>query len=241
LYVQIRETLRSEYEGLPPKTAVPTEQELLERFGVSRITIRKALDDLVRDGLIERRAARGTFVSVPKLTHELNSITSWTEQLCAMGYRPSTLSRSCEEIAPPPPVAYALSLQPEEPVVMLRRVRLSGDEKLTLMTNYIPSRLVPGIAIEWPAVESLYELLESRYRLVPVRAVDTVEAKSATEDQAEALRIAPWSPVLVMTRVSYQQDDAPFELAIAVSRGDRYQYRVELHGRVRAAETKGGV
>jgi GntR family transcriptional regulator len=90
LYVQVREILRGEYSLLPPRTAIPTELELIERFGVSRITLRKAVDDLVVDGLLERHQGRGTFTSVPKLTHELNAISSWTEQLRALGYNPRT-------------------------------------------------------------------------------------------------------------------------------------------------------
>lgn len=233
LYVQVREMLRGEYSQLPPNTAIPTELELIERFGVSRITLRKAVDDLVVEGLLERHQGRGTFTSVPKLTHELNAITSWTEQLRALGYDPRTTNRTCSEIAPPPRVAHALNLADTETVVMLRRTRLAGNDPLSLMTNYIPSRLVPNIAQEAEAAESLYELLERRYNLVPDRATDTVETRAATAEEAETLCIEPWSPILVMTRVSFLKDGAPLELASAISRGDRYQYRVTLHGRAR--------
>ena len=233
LYVQVRETLRGEYSQLPPRTAIPTELELIERFGVSRITLRKAVDDLVVDGLLERRQGKGTFTSVPKLTHELNAISSWTEQLRALGYNPRTAQRICNEISPPRRVAHALDLEPAEKVVMLRRTRLVGAEPLSLMTNYIPSRLVPNFIQESEAAESLYEFLERRYSLVPERAVDTVETRSATDEEAETLCIEPWSPILVVTRLSFLGDGSPLELATAISRGDRYQYRVTLHGRAR--------
>ena len=233
LYVQVREKLRSEYSQLEPNTAIPTELELMRRFGVSRITLRKAVDDLVVDGLLERHQGKGTFTSVPKLTHELNAITSWTEQLRALGYNPRTTNRTCTEIAPPRRVAHALNLSGSEKVVMLRRTRLVGDEPLSLMTNYIPSRLVPNIAKQAESAESLYELLERRYHLVPDRATDTVETRAATAEEADTLNVEPWSPILVMTRLSFLKDGSPLELAFAISRGDRYQYRVTLHGRAR--------
>jgi GntR family transcriptional regulator len=233
LYVQVREKLRNEYSQLEPNTAIPTELELMRRFGVSRITLRKAVDDLVVDGLLERHQGKGTFTSVPKLTHELNAITSWTEQLRALGYNPRTANRTCSEIAPPRRVAHALNLSGSEKVVMLRRTRLVGDEPLSLMTNYIPSRLVPNIAKEAESAESLYELLERRYQLVPDRATDTVETRAATAEEADTLNVEPWSPILVMTRLSFLKDGSPLELAFAISRGDRYQYRVTLHGRAR--------
>jgi GntR family transcriptional regulator len=235
LYVQVRETLRGEYSQLPPQTAIPTELELIERFGVSRITLRRAVDDLVVDGLLERHQGRGTFTSVPKLTHELNAISSWTEQLRALGYKPRTAQGICKEVSPPRRVAHALDLKPDENVMMLRRTRLVGEEPISLMTNYIPSRLVPNFGQESEGTESLYELLEQRYHLVPDRATDTVETRSATDEEAETLCIEPWSPVLVVTRVSFLKDGSPLELAIAISRGDRYQYRVTLHGRARMA------
>lgn len=233
LYVQVRETLRGEYTLLAPKTPIPTELELIERFNVSRITLRKAIDDLVVEGLLERRQGRGTFTSIPKLTHDLNAITSWTEQLRALGYNPRTSHRVCREIPAPSRVAHALNLNPSEKVIMLRRTRLAGDEPLSLMTNYIPSRLVPNISKESEMAESLYELLEQRYGLVPDRAVDTVETRSATDEESEILGVEPWSPILVVTRVSFLKNGAPLELVSAISRGDRYQYRVVLYGRAR--------
>src|SRR5690349_7128858 len=112
LYVHVRETLRGEYSQLPPKTLIATVLELMERFGVSRITLRKAIDDLVVEGLLERQQGKGTFTSSPKLTHELNAITSWTEQLRALGYNPRTAHRTCREISAPSRVAHALNLSP---------------------------------------------------------------------------------------------------------------------------------
>ena len=116
---------------------------------------------------------------------------------------------------------------------MLRRIRLVGEEPLSLMTNYIPTRLVPNINQECESVESLYELLEERYGLIPARAIDTVETRSATDEEAETLGIEPWAPILVVTRLSFLEGDVPLELANVISRGDRYQYRVTLHGRAR--------
>ena len=116
---------------------------------------------------------------------------------------------------------------------MLRRTRLAGDEPLSLMTNYLPSRLVPNIIKTSEMVESLYELLEQRYGLIPERAIDTVETRSATDEEAETLGVEAWSPILVVTRLSFLKDGTPLELVTAISRGDRYQYRVTLHGRAR--------
>jgi GntR family transcriptional regulator len=233
LYAQVREALREEISGMEPGEAIATEAALEERFGVSRITIRKALDDLEGEGLVVRQQGRGTFVRQPKLTHELTAITSWTEQLRALGYEPHTSNVECETVPAPKRIAAMLEVG-DEPLVRLSRLRLADDEPVSVMINYLPARLVPGLAERGLRDESLYEYLEREHRLVPATAVDTVETREATEQEAELLGIPPYSPVIQVTRVSHLEDGSPLEVALATSRGDRYQYRVVLSGRAKA-------
>ncbi len=234
LYLQVREKLREELSHMEPGQAIPTERELESRFGVSRMTIREAVDDLVVEGLLVRQQGRGTFVQKPKLTHELSTITSWTEQLEALGYTPRTSQLWIEEIEAPERAAFALHLAKAERVFKIRRVRLASQEPITLMVNYLPSRLVPGLPEKMARHESLYEVLEKEYGLAPTSAVDTVECRSSTHEEAQQLKIEPWAPVICVTRIGYLEGGRPLELAQAVSRADRYQYRVTLQGRARA-------
>lgn len=233
LYAQIREILRAEVGAMEPGNSIPSEPELQARFDVSRITLRKAVDDLVTEGLLVRQQGRGTFVQKLKVTHELNSITSWTEQLLAIGQVPRTLHLETEEIDPPKRIARDLKLNSRDTAFVLRRLRLVNDEPLTLIVNYIPTQLVPGFIEKAPLRESLYETLAKEYGLVAARAVDMVESRSATDEEAKRLRVDPWDPLLCVSRVSYLADGRPLEVGLAISRGDRYQYRVELYGRAR--------
>ena len=231
LYVQVRERLRDELSPLQPGTLIPTEARLEERFSVSRITIRRAIDDLVLDGMLVRQQGRGTFREAPKLVHELNAITSWTEQLKDLGYEPHTAAQELSEIPVPKKIAQLLQLSLDEKVIQLRRTRLANNEPITLMVNYLPSRNVPGFLELGLQTESLYQCLRDRYGYSPATATDTVETRAASEAESERLKIEPWSPVLVVTRVAHMEDGRPFELAVAVSRGDRYEYRVKLQSR----------
>jgi DNA-binding GntR family transcriptional regulator len=231
LYVQVRERLRDEFAALPPGSLIPTEARLEERFSVSRITIRRAIDDLVLEGLLVRQQGRGTFREAPKLVHELNAITSWTEQLKDLGYAPHTAAQELTEIPAPKKIAQLLQLALDEKVIQLRRTRLANNEPITLMVNYIPSKNMPGFLETGLQTESLYECLRVRYGLSPAVATDTVETRPASEAESERLKIEPWSPVLVVTRVAQMDDGRPFEVAVAVSRGDRYEYRVKLQSR----------
>lgn len=233
LYVQVRERLREDVSQMKPGEAIPTEHELEIRFGVSRMTVRNAVNDLAVEGLLVRHQGRGTFVQEVKLTHELNMITSWTEQLAALGYTARTSDLEIEVIDPPKRVARDLGLNPGDRVFVVRRVRMASEEPVTLMVNYLPVRLVAGLHEKFLLGESLYRTLEEEYGLMPTRAVDTVEARAATDVEAKRLRIEHWAPVVCVTRVSYLSDERPLEVAVAISRGDRYQYRVELHGRAR--------
>ena len=228
LYIQVREKLRQELATAHQGEMIAPEGALEERFSVSRITIRKAIDDLVGEGLLVRRQGRGTFREIPKLVHELNSITSWTEQLKALGYVPHTASREVAEIPAPKKIAHLLQVPPGELLIQLRRTRLANAEPITLMVNYIPSRLVPGFMEANLETESLYELLGTKYGLFPAEATDTVETRPASEMESERLRIEAWAPVLVVTRVANLAGGTPLEVAVAVSRGDRYEYRVKL-------------
>lgn len=237
LYVQVRDALREELLQLPAGTMIPTESELEARFGVSRITIRKAVDDLVAEGLVIRQQGRGSFVQKPKLTHLLNTITSWTQSLQVLGYTPGTSSADIEKMKAPRRIARLLELGDGDEVYKINRLRLASGEPISLMVNYIRADLVPGLEEKLGSFESLYELLQVEYGIVPAFAEDTVETREATDKEAELLKIEPWSPVLYVTRVAYLEGGVPLEVAVVTSRGDRYQYKVALHGRSRANAT----
>jgi GntR family transcriptional regulator len=235
LYVQIREKLRSELSQMEAGEPIPAEAELEKEFRVSRITVRRAIEDLVAEGLLVRQQGRGTFVQRPKLTHELGSITSWTDQLRTLGFVPKTSHRKIHREIPPAYVAEALCLAAEEEVFRIQRVRLANREPISYMINYLPVRLVPGFVEHKFTQESLYEVLEHEYGLVPAVAVDTVGTRPASEEEVHALKIDHKAPVMSVRRVSYLADGSPLEMAIVASRGDRYQYQVTVGGRYRFA------
>lgn len=235
LYVQIREKLRSQLAQMEPGDPIPAEAELGEKFRASRITVRRAVEDLVAEGLLTRQQGRGTFVQRPKLTHELSRITSWTEQLRTLGFAPKTAHRKVRREKAPTHILEALRLNKGEEVVRIERVRLANREPISYMINYLPSRLIPGFHQRKFTDESLYEVLERDYGLKPDMSVDTVGTRPASEEEADALRVERKAPVLSVRRISYLEDGTPLELAVVASRGDRYQYQVTLRGRPRSA------
>jgi GntR family transcriptional regulator len=233
LYAQIRERLRNETMQMTPGSAILPEVELEQNFGVSRITVRRAIDDLVQEGILVRKQGKGTFVQSPKLTHELNAVTSWTEQLRMLGFTAQTADLQIREVEASPALAKELRISRGDALCMVMRLRLANGEPMSLMTNYLPASLVPELARKFVKGESLYDLLNKVYGLVPDVAIDKVETRLPTREEAKRLMIPARTPVLCVNRISYLTEGTPLEKSVVISRGDRYQYQVSLRGRAR--------
>ncbi len=229
LYHQLKEKLiqliESKYE---PNSLLPTESEFERMFGVSRMTVRLAMNALVEEGLVVRQQGRGTFVQSPKITHSLTSVTSWTQQMKERGFTPQTVKTELDLAAPPRKIAQMLGISGDERVVRLKRLRYANDEPMCIMINYLVEKRVPGFVEGGFQEESLYRYLEREYRLSIAEAHENVEAREASEHEAEELKIAPYSPVLFVTRLSFLPDRTPFEVVYLTSRADRYQYQIIL-------------
>ncbi len=238
LYKQIARTLRVQVKELQPGDPLGTEADLEQRFGVSRITIRHAIDELAQDGLVIRRPGMGTFVARTKVADKLGVLYSWTERMQELGFDPHTVDCEILQIIPPPWAAQALHLDMAAPEGMLRiqRLRYAGDEPLALMIDYLRSRFAPDLAEKGLEGESLYDTLEKRYNLELIRAEDSVAARRATLLEGKLLDIEIGAPVLQMTRITYVPEDEAIGVGLVISRGDRYEYRVTGYPRLPRAK-----
>lgn len=235
LYYQVKESLLEKIKSNQFKVGdlIPSESELQEEYNVSRITIRRAIQELVQEGHLYTRQGRGTFVSRPKVSQELNLITSWAETMAAMGMRPET--KRIEYFVEPAPVNIArlLNIPIGDKVYRIERLRYADGEPTCIMTNYLSPAVVPGLLDKGLKSESLYETLEKHYSIVLSRAEETVEAKAAKASEAELLNIKRGAPLLCATRVTYDITDRPVEVVISITRADRYSYKIRMTGRNR--------
>jgi GntR family transcriptional regulator len=224
LYLQVKQALQRDIEReMHPGQALPAEPELEKRFGVSRITIRRALDELESEGLIIRRQGRGTFVREPPIMQEMSTLFSWTYAMRRMGYEIETRRCEIDLIEPSRELSSWLQLALQQRVVRIRRLRYAAGAPVCLMTNYLPEGLIPDLLEQGLRHESLYTTLVE-HQLIPVHAADRVEARAATAWEAELLQIAPQSPLLQVTRISYDAGGHPLDVAVVSSRADRYSY-----------------
>lgn len=229
-YQQLADLLRreiSEREARDQVYQLPSENELAERHGITRATVRHALDVLERDGWIYREKGVGSFAAIRRVEHELTQLVSTTEDMRRRGWALTTQVVSLEQSPAAPYVAHALEITEGSPVYELCRLRLVDGEPLSLQTVYLPVELCPNLE-ENDLTGSLYHLLETRYELRLWTGKEILRARCATPYEADLLRIKQDMPVMYMERTTYAANGVAVEYLEAVWRGDRYDFKVTL-------------
>lgn len=213
-------------DGLSPHEQLPTEREFAETLEVNRQTVRRALDELERDGVVYRLQGAGTFVSATRISKSFE-LTSFSEDMRARGMRPGSRSVDVRISPAGQTVGYALNLSPREDVVRVRRVRTADDVPICLEESSFEAGSVPGLE-NGIIGDSLYDDLRTRFGLVAVRADQEIHAVVLDEEQAAALQTPPFSPAFLVKRTTYDARSRAVEYAESVYRGDRYSYQLSI-------------
>lgn len=231
LHVQLKQALRDQILGgaWAPGDLLPGENDLCQATGLSRTTVRQALSELTREGLLVRERGRGTFVAAPKLTERAaERLSGFFEDMVTLGYPPVSQVLKQHVIPASDQVAARLELRPGDEVVEIERLRMVNDEPVVLTTTTLPHRLCPGLETADLTQRSLYEFLETSCGLTLARGRRTIEAVSADARQAKLLGVAKGAPLVYLESVSYLDDGEPIEYYLAYHRGDRSRFEVEL-------------
>jgi GntR family transcriptional regulator len=226
LYLRLEKALRSAIERrqFQPNEAIPAERELAQDLKISRITVRKAIDRLVAQGLLTRRQGAGTFVA-ERVEKQFAKLTSFSEDMIARGRVPSSEWLVKAEGAVTPDEALTLGLSPGAPVYRFHRIRSADGAPMALEHSTIAGSCLPGL----DAVGvSLYAALEAEGNR-PVRALQRLRAVLFDERQAELLRVAPGAPGLFIERRSFLEDGRAVEMTHSWYRGDAYDFVAELN------------
>ncbi len=233
LYRRIESDLRDRIRAgeLAPGVQVETELELMERYGVSRATVRQALGGLIALGTLEVRRGLGTYVAAPRFEHTIGGFYSFSREIERHGLQPGTTVLELRTEPAPDDVAEALDVAPGTAMVSLRRLRLAGQDPLVVETSYLPARRFPGLETVDFSTVRLYDTLMHRYGCRPTRARETFEPVLLTADEAALLDQRRGEPALRVERTAFDQDDLPIEFCRSTVRGDRYRYSVELRDR----------
>jgi GntR family transcriptional regulator len=230
LYSHIREALRARILDGSYKAhdRLPSESELTQFFKASRITVRQALSDLQKEGLIFKIHGKGAFVSKPKAFQELGRLQGFAEAMHAHGYETYNRLISLRHQRPEKAVAARLGIGGRTTVTELRRVRFLNREPISLDVSYVPRDIGERLAKEDLATRDIFLILENDYGLALGNAELKIEATTADEALARHLGIEDGSPILRIERLTCLADGRPLDFEYLYYRGDAFQYRLRV-------------
>src|SRR5499427_8444587 len=230
LYARVETVLAAEITDGQLKIGqqLPTEDSLIERFGVSRITVRRAIQNLVSRGLVEIRRGKGTFVAEPKITQDLTELSGFVEDMHAVGRKPTARVLGREIVPADSTVATQLALTRGERVVRIRRVRLADGIPISFDETFLPLEIGKKVITNNLKVEPIFSILERRYDVPLIEADYKLDAVAAEAEVAAALKIKQRSPVFRIERTSYSEGGRPVDYERLHYRGDLAQFVTRL-------------
>jgi GntR family transcriptional regulator len=236
LHAQVEEVLlRSIADGVQPAgSRLPAEDQLVERYAVSRTTIRTAIQSLVARGLVEIRRGKGTFVTQPTITQELTELTGFVEDMQALGRKPSSRVLDRRLVAASETVARQLSLQRGAVVARIQRVRLADGIPLSFDETYLPKELGEKIMADDLENQPIFSLLEQKYATPLLEAEYRLAAVASHGTVARALGMEAGGPIFLIERTSYSANRRPVDYERLYYRGDHIRFVTRLARRAPA-------
>lgn len=225
LYLQLAEGLRTLInEGaVRVGEALPSERELSAMTSISRVTVRKAIDALLREGMLSRRPGSGTYVST-RIEQPASLLAGFSADMANRGSRPGSIWIEKVLANPTPEEAMTLAISPDEQVVRMTRVRTADDEPLAIERAVVPAGFLPDLD---DIGELLYGALTSLGNR-PVRGLQRLQSSLATQAEANLLSIPVGAAILRIERRSYLAGGTPVEFTRSAYRGDRYDFVTEV-------------
>lgn len=205
-YALLAGRLRSKIAALPIGTAVSSERQLAEESGVSRMTARRAIDDLVREGMLVREVGRGTFVARPAVTVPLQ-LTSFSDDMRARGHVPSSRVLQQERILADVRLAEIFGVDAGEPMILLTRLRFADEIPLAIERTHLRASRVPQVLEHDFSTESLYQVLSDDFGIRFEAGEQVIRAGLLNDVDAQALQLTAGDPVLELVRTSVYAGD----------------------------------
>lgn len=228
-YYQLKEILRDQIAVLEADRPIPSEAELCRIYNVSRITVRKALNDLVHEGMLYTRQGKGTFVAPHKFRVRWAQETAgFHADMARRGLAVKTRVLEQVVVRADERVAKELNLRKGDEVIKLVRLRFVDDKPFDIATNYLPARLFPGLECADLTNQSLYAVMRTKYGIQLDHGMRLAESAPCSEEEARMLRIKSTTPLLVLHSTMYDAQGRAVEHGIAKQRGDRAQVEIEV-------------
>lgn len=229
LYIQIKNILaeRIKKQIWTPNSLIPTEQELMKEFNVSRTTIRQAVSLLVQEGLLEKRQGKGTIVKVPQILEKLGRLTGFGEEAEKKGFNPHSKVLRCEFKDTFFYQKSMLQIPEDEKILLIERIRFINDIPVAVESTYWPEN-IGNIFVKCELDKINYYQILEKNNIYLKNAKEQISAANCTTYEADILGISTGTAVLEMTRLSFDLQDKPIEYAQTRYRSDYYKYDIEL-------------
>lgn len=229
-YYQLKEILEKRIQSgeFQPGDQFPTDESLCQEYGLSRGTVRRAIDILAEEGRLRREQGRGTFVSPSRLSPVYFRLADFAEDMRQRGREPSTELLRLRVFPADEETAARLQIPPGEDVVEIARLRLADGMPMAYETRCLAYKLCPQLLDDDLEHESIHSLLIDRYNIPLIRACHTIEARVLSDEEAELLQVEPGSAGFSVDRVTYTIDDRPVTWYRTFYRGDEYRFTAEF-------------
>lgn len=237
-YLRLKNDLLGEIDAgvYAPNDRLPSQRELGQRYGLSHMTVRRAINELVQEGVIYARQGQGIYVADSKQEAERGPLFSFTEDMALRGMRASSRVLEKSVVNASTMLASTLQVVVGQPLHCLRRLRLADGVPMAIQTAYLPSALCPGLLERDLDDASLYELLSSEYGLRIADSQSAAGAAMTSEEEAGLLGVTHPAALLVTEQITFLDTGAPIEFVRSLYRGDRYQLPVARRERGPAKE-----
>jgi len=230
LYYQLKNVIEEKIISGDFKASemIPSENQLCEQYGISRTTVRQAINELVSTGKLIRTQGRGTFVSSPRIEKPSYRLSGFTQDMRDLGHIPRSEVLQFAPFIPPFHIRESLRLDENEAAIILKRLRFAGNDVVGLDISYFSFKRFMKLLDEDLENNSLYQILKDKFIVFPTRSNYYVESHRCPREIADLLEISPADPVLFLREVVFDQNDEPFEVGEEYYRADRYMFRVEI-------------
>jgi GntR family transcriptional regulator len=228
LYIQLKRDLsdaisRGDYK---PHDRLPSQRLLSEQYDLSHMSVRRAINELIAEGVIYSVQGQGLYVAKPKQDAELGPLYSFTEDMALRGMKASSRVLMAEIIGASTSLAWTLKVAVGAPIVHLRRLRLADNEPMAVQSTFLPHQLVPELLKQDIEHGSLFQILRGHYDLRLLDGDTAAEAALADEEIASLLGLSLPSALLITEQITYLENGQPIEFARSIYRGDRYRLRM---------------
>ena len=226
LYRQLKNKILNEIKSnsLAIDTRIPSERELSEKYGISRMTARRAIDDLVKDKYLIRIIGKGTYVTDINKSSEFTRVISFTEDMVKLGYSVKSKILKLNLIEAGEEVLSRLKGSKHEKVFEIVRLRLANNVPMALQSSYILSRFCPNLLDYDLSSNSLYGILEKKFKLKPSYANNILETRIANREEMNLFVVQKQIALFVLNQTTYLENGVPFEYVISIHRGDKYKF-----------------